>query len=366
MTAVDDRIPTKVVRNADVLGRAGRRHRMIWWVGILVGGLVVTIVLGISLGPVRISPAVVWKVVGHHAIGWPADVTWKVSDDNIVWLVRFPRVLLGAVVGAGLAITGVALQALVRNVLADPFVLGVSSGASTGAAAAILFGFGASLGASSLTASAFLGALAATAVVLLIAKVGGRVTSTRLLIAGVAVGYAFQAVTSFLIFATDSREGIRAVVFWLLGSLSLARWSSLPVVTVLVVGTLAVLLAWGRRLDAIAIGDETALALGTDPVRFRIKVFVLVSICIGAVVAVSGVIAFVGLVVPHVTRRLVGAEHRRVLTVSALIGAIFLIWADVCARIAFQPRDIPIGILTAIVGTPFLLALVRRFHAAAT
>lgn len=359
-------VASKGTDPVDDLGRTTRRRRTLWWVGSLSAGLVVTIVLGVSLGPVPIAPSVVWKVIGNHLIGWPGEVTWQASDDNIVWLVRFPRVLLGALVGAGLAITGVALQALVRNVLADPFVLGVSSGASTGATAAILFGVGASLGASSLTGSAFIGALAATAIVLAIARSGGRLTSTRLLLAGVAVGYALSAVTSFLIFASDSREGVRAVLFWLLGSLSLARWASLPAAAVIVLASLILLVAWGRRLDAIAIGDETALALGTNPARFRIQGFVLVSICVGAVVAVSGVISFVGLVVPHVARRLVGGEHRRVLAVSALIGAIFLIWADVAARVAFQPREIPIGIVTAIVGTPFLLVLVRRFHAAVT
>ena len=348
----------------DDLDRLAKRRRTIWWVGSLLAVLLVSIVAGVSLGPVPIAPADVWRIVGHHLFDRPRNATWARSDDNIVWLVRFPRVLLGALVGAGLAITGVALQALVRNVLADPFVLGVSSGASTGAAAAILFGFGASLGSASLTGSAFLGALVATVVVLLIARVSGRMTSTRLLLAGVTVGYAFSAITSFLIFASNSREGIRAVVFWLLGSLALARWESLPVAAAVVVATILVLLGWSRRLDAIAIGDDTALALGTDPLRFRVKVFVLVSFCVASVVAVSGVIAFVGLVVPHLARRLVGAEHGRVLVVSALIGASFLIWADVFARIAFQPREVPIGIVTAIVGTPFLLVLVRRFHAA--
>jgi len=150
----------------------------------------------------------------------------------------------------------------------------------------------------------------------------------------------------------------------LLGSLALAEWSSVPAAALVVAATVVVLLAWGRRLDALAIGDETALALGTHPGRFRIQVFVVVSVCVGAVVAVSGTIAFVGLVVPLLARRLVGGEHRRVVGVAALLGAMFLIWADVFARVAFRPGEIPIGIVTAIVGTPFLLVLVRRFHSA--
>lgn len=357
---------TSALEIAADLGRARRRMHTLWWTGGLSVLLLVTIVLGISLGPVSISPVTVWRSIGHHAIGLPQQIAWDTSDDNIVWLVRAPRVLLGVIVGAGLAIAGVALQALVRNVLADPFLLGVSSGASTGAAAAILFGFGAGLGASSLAGSAFLGALAATATVLTIARVGGVMTSTRLLLAGVAVGYALLAVTNFMIFASGARDGVQAVLFWLLGSLALARWSSVLLPALIVLASLATLIAWGRRLDALAIGDETALALGTNPERFRIEVFVLVSICVGAVVAVSGTIAFVGLVVPHLARRLVGAEHRRVLPVAALIGGIFLVWADLFARASFPPGEIPIGIVTAIAGTPLLFVLVRRFHAAVT
>lgn len=353
--------PTAAFDALDDLG-GSRRRRTLWLLGMLGVGTVVTMVLGVSLGPVSISPVTVWRVIGHHTVDWPRNLDVDASEDNIVWLVRLPRVVLGVIVGAGLAVTGVALQALVRNVLADPFLLGVSSGASTGAVATILFGLSASLGAGALSGSAFAGALAATGLVLVIARVSGRLTSTRLLLAGVAVGYALSAVTSFLIFASGARDGAQAVLFWLLGSLALARWSSVPLAATVLTATVVVLVAWGRRLDALAIGDETTLALGTHPGRFRIQVFVVVSVCIGAVVAVSGTIAFVGLVVPHFARRVVGGEHRRVLPAAALIGAIFLGWADVFARVAFQPGEIPIGIVTAIVGTPFLLVLVRRFH----
>jgi iron complex transport system permease protein len=187
----------------------------------------------------------------------------------------------------------------------------------------------------------------------------------RLLLAGVAVGYALYAATSFLIFASDSQEGARTVLFWLLGSLALASWStSLAIVAIVVVFTLALLTLWGRRLDALAIGDETAHTLGISPTRFRAQLLVLVSLCVGAVVAASGGIGFVGLVIPHVARCFVGSAHRRVVPVAALIGAIFLLWADVVGRTILQPRELPIGIITALVGAPFLLILVRRFHAA--
>lgn len=348
----------------DDLGRTARRRRGVRWLIALGAALVATVPICIGLGPVSISPRTVAEIVGQHLMGGPAGA-WTPSEDAIVWQVRAPRVLLGAVVGAGLAATGMALQAMVRNVLADPYLLGVTSGASTGAAAAILFGFGAGFGAAQLSASAFLGALLATAAVFLAARTGGQVTSIRLLLAGVAVGYLLHAATSFLIFASDSPEGARGVLFWLLGSLGLAGWASLGFAAAVVAASIAVLVLWGRRLDALAIGDETARTLGVLPSRFRIRLLVVVALCVGAVVAAAGGVGFVGLVVPHVARRLVGGAHRLALPVAALIGAIFLAWADVLARVALQPREMPIGIVTAVVGAPFLLFLVRRFHAGA-
>jgi iron complex transport system permease protein len=348
----------------DDLGHAARRRSTVLWVGGLSAGLLVTLVLAVGLGAVGIAPGTVARVVGHHLVGWPSEVVWTPAQDSIVWRVRLPRVILGALVGAALAVCGVALQAMVRNLLADPYLLGVTSGASTGAAAAILFGLGAGFGENALSASAFLGALAASVAVFLVARAGGRITSLRLLMAGVAVGYALYAATSFLIFAADSAEGARSVLFWLLGSLSLARWSiPLAVVVVVVCLTIALLMVWGRRLDALAIGDETAHTLGVPPTRFRMRLLVVVSLCVGSIVAASGGIGFVGLVIPHVARRFVGAGHGRVIPVAALIGAIFLVWADVVARTVLEPRELPIGIITALVGAPFLLILVRRFHA---
>lgn len=349
---------------SDDLEYARRRRHTLSWVGGLSVLLIVTLPLAIALGPVRIPPGTVIDIVTHHLFGQPQTPQWSGAVDSIVWLVRVPRVIIGAVVGAGLAITGVALQAMVRNVLADPYILGVTAGASTGAAAFILYGvsIGAVFGVGSLTASAFVGAIAATWALFLLAKVGGQITSVRLLLAGVAIGYVLSAATSFLIFASDAAEGARDVMFWLLGSLTQVTWAStLP--TTLVVGTVLVLLVlWGRRFDALAIGDDTARALGTSPTRFRALALVAVSLCVGAVVAVAGGIGFVGLVIPHVARLCVGSAHRRIYPVAALIGASFLVWADVVARTILAPRELPLGIVTAVVGAPMLFILVRRFH----
>ncbi len=350
----------------DLLGIGARRRRFALWTGALLVLLVGSTLLGVAWGSVRLAPGVVAGVLADRA-GLPVEVTWAPSSDAIVWQVRLPRVLLGIAVGAGLAVCGVALQAMVRNVLADPYLLGINSGASSGAAAAILFGFAAGLGQHALSVSAFLGAMAASALVYGIARSGGHVTAVRLLLAGVVVGYALYATTSFLIFASGSAEGARSVLFWLLGSLGLAQWGSPLVVVLVVVGATVVLLLLGsRQLDLLMIGDATARALGTSAAAARTRLLVLVSLCIGVVVAAAGSIGFVGLVVPHLARRAVGARHAYVVPVAALMGAILLVWADIVARTLLAPQEIPIGIITSLVGAPFLLILVRRLHASTT
>ncbi len=347
----------------DDLEHARRRRHTLTWLGGLSLILLGTIPVAVGIGPVGIPPGTVVRIVGHHLSGLPALPDWPGSADTIVWLVRIPRVLLGIAVGAGLGMTGVALQALVRNVLADPYILGVTSGASTGAAATILFGVGGGMGAAGLTGSAFIGGAAATALLFLLARVGGRITSIRLLLAGVTIGFVLSAVTSFLIFLSDAPDGARAVLFWMLGSLARAQWSSIGIAVVVVLAVLVLLVFWARRFDALAVGDDSARTLGVSPDRFRALSLALVSLCVGAVVAVAGGVGFVGLVVPHIARLCVGGAHRRVFPVAALIGAIFLAWADVFARVAFAPRELPLGIVTAVVGAPFLAVLVRRFYA---
>ncbi|GAB3598658.1 iron ABC transporter permease [Microbacterium tumbae] len=334
-----------------------RRQRVLLLaLGILLAGVSVA---AVGIGPIAIPPETVVRIVaGELGIGAP----WggNSSEHAIVWLIRLPRVILGVFVGAALAMSGVAIQALVRNPLADPYLLGISSGASTGAAASILFGFGSGLGAIALTGSAFLGAMLAIVLVLSIARIGGRLVTSRLVFAGIAVGFALTALTNFLVFASESRDGARAVLFWMLGSLAQARWSSVPILVVAILLATVVHIVWSRRFDALAIGDDTALALGTDPTRFRAVAAVLVALTVAVAVAVSGLVGFVGLVVPHIARRLVGGTHRILFPTAALLGALLLVAADALARIAFAPRELPLGILTALIGTPLLIALVRR------
>lgn len=339
---------------------AALQRRTYLWMLTLIALVVVSIVICVSVGAVLIDRATVIAVISHH-LGWPVAETWTSAQESIIWAVRVPRVLLGLAVGAALAISGAALQAMVRNVLADPYVLGISSGASTGAAGTILFGLAAGAGQYALPVNAFIGALAASLLVFILARSHGRVTSVRLLLSGIAIGYALAATTSFLIFASDDVVGSRSVMFWMLGSLALARWNLFLGVTGLgaVLGTVLLYL-WAPRLDALTAGDETALTLGIRPGAARIQLLIVVSLCTGLAVAAAGAIGFVGLVVPHIARRMVGAAHHRLIPVSALLGAVLLVWADAVGRVIMSPRELPIGIVTALVGAPFLLFLIRR------
>ena len=343
----------------DSLGLAAASRRAVVWGVALLVTVLVSALLACTIGPGGVSPLTSLEILSHHLFGTPGQ--FAANQDAIVWNVRLPRVVMAVAVGAALAVSGAVLQAMVRNSLADPYVLGISSGASTGAAISILFGVGLGLGSYSLPVAAFVGAALACGLVLWIGRGGGTM---RLLLAGVAVGYALSALTSFLVFASDSAEGSRSVMFWLLGSLSLSRWDGLLVVVVVVVAaSTALLWAWSPRIDVLAVGDGTARSVGVDPDSTRRRLLLVVSASTGVAVAATGAIGFVGLVVPHLGRRLVGASHRRLLPTCALLGGLLLICGDVAARMVMAPRELPIGVVTALVGAPFLVILVRNLGA---
>ncbi|WP_424190196.1 FecCD family ABC transporter permease [Actinokineospora sp. G85] len=324
----------------------------------LVGALALSVVAGIALGPVTVPLPDVLRFLGKALTGGAIRAD-EVTDYAIVWNVRTPRVLLAAVVGAGLSAVGVAVQALVRNALADPFVLGISSGASVGATAVVVFGLFAGLGVLALSAAAFLGALGATVLVYLAARSRSGLTPLRLVLTGVALAYAFQAAMSVLVFLSPNGQAAQTVLFWLLGSLGSASWESLPLCTAGVVIAIVLLLRRGTALDVLSMGDETAASLGTDAVALRRWLFLLTAVVTGLLVAVSGAIGFVGLVLPHVVRMLVGSGHRRVLAVAPLAGAVFLIWVDLLARTLVPPEELPLGVITALVGVPVFLYVMR-------
>lgn len=323
----------------------------------LVLALLAAMTIGVSIGSVRLGVLDVWSVVAHH-LGLPVDSPGG-STDTIVWTVRTPRVVLAALVGGGLATVGATLQAAVRNPIADPYLLGISSGASVGAVAVIAFGAGAALGVWALTGAAFLGAMAAAAVVIVVAS-RRALSPLRIVLTGTAVAYAASAVASFMIYKSPNADAVRSVVFWLLGSLAGASWAKLVPSTVAVLGGLTLLWAHGRHLNALLAGDDTAAALGIDVHRLRRRLVVVTSVVTAAVVAVSGSIGFVGLLVPHAGRTLVGNDHRVLLPVCALVGATFLILVDLVARTVDSPEEIPVGIITAGIGAPFFLWALNR------
>ncbi|MBB1245093.1 iron ABC transporter permease [Streptomyces durbertensis] len=284
----------------------------------------------------------------------------ELSAYTIVWEIRFPRALLAAVVGAGLSAIGVAIQAMVRNALADPFVLGISSGAAVGANAVLLFGAFGALGVWAMSTAAFGSALLAMLLVYAVANTAHGLTPLRLVLTGTAMYYGFSAVTTLMVFFAEHGEAARSALMWLLGSLGSATWGSLPVAATAVAAGMAYLLLSARRLNALAMGDETAAALGVDAERLRRELFLVTAVVVGCVVAVSGAIGFVGLMVPHATRMLVGADHRRVLVVAPLLGAVLLVWVDVASRVLLAPIELPVGVLTAVIGVPCFLLLMRR------
>jgi iron complex transport system permease protein len=327
---------------------------------LLAAAVVLALLLAVSLGPVRVPLPDTWRIIAHHVFPGSVTPTFTAAENRIVWEFRMPRALLGIFVGSGLAVVGAVLQAVVRNPLADPFLLGVSSGASLGAVLVLVFGSQV-IGGLGLSTAAFLGALAALGIVYLLAQRSGRITAARLLLSGVAVAYLFQALFSFVLQqAQGGGEVAQQVLFWLLGSLAAARWEVLPVpAAVLSVGLVVLLVQW-RQLNALLAGEEIATSLGINVTRFRGGLFVLTSLLVGCLVAVSGAIAFVGLIVPHIARLLVGSDHRRVLPVTALAGAAFLLLVDLAARTLNQPQELGLSIVTAIFGVPFFLWLLRR------
>ncbi|MCS0637583.1 iron ABC transporter permease [Streptomyces sp. LP05-1] len=312
--------------------------------------------VAVSVGAVTVPLGDVWRIVGHHLTGGgpAADPV----TDQIVWTFRAPRVVLAALAGAGLAVSGVVLQAVVANPLADPYVLGVSSGASLGAVLVITLTTGA-LGGLGVSTAAFAGATGAVALVFLLGRRAGRLAPTRLVLSGVAVGYLFLAATSYLQLRATPTE-LRTVMFWMLGSVAGAKWEQLPLVTCVVLTGTAALVLFGRRLNALLVGDESAAALGVDTHRLRAALLLLASLLTGTVIAVAGGIGFVGLMIPHLVRLTSGADHRRLLPRSALAGAVYLVLVDLLSRTLDRPNELPLGILTALFGAPFFLWLLRR------
>ena len=339
-----------------VLMRRSRR-RAAARITVLVVVLAVVAVAAMMIGPVSIAPTQVIGIVVDHVSGVRSG-DWSASADQIVWGTRAPRVAMGIIAGAVLAAGGAVLQALVRNGLADPYLLGINSGASTGVALVVLVIGGG--GALLFSGAALAGAIGAVLLVVALAGTASRRGPIRLVLAGLAVGYALNAATSFLVFWSDSPEAARSVLFWLLGSLGSVQPVALVAAALSAGLGLVALVVIAPFIDALASGDDSARSAGIDPERARLALMVGVSAMVGVIVAAVGGVGFIGLVVPHLARRLVGGRHRAVLPVSALLGAVLLVVADTVARTVFAPQEIPVGVVTGVLGAPFLLVLLRR------
>lgn len=327
--------------------------------------LFVSILLSITLGPLSGSMTDAWRVVAFKLglSSTPEGVT--LLEQNAIWELRMPRALLAAVAGAALAICGAVLQSLLRNGLADPYLLGISSGASAGAVVVVLT---ASTAASFVMASgAFAGALAAFSLVLLLAWAAGN-GNHNIILAGVAITQLFSALTSFLIMFSADANTTRGVLFWMLGSLASSSWQTVALSAAIFAVSFVVLFCHSTALDAFTFGADSAASLGINVKRVRMVVIGVASLLAATIVSSSGAIGFVGLVLPHAARLIVGTGHRRVLPVSAALGAILLVWVDALGRTVAAPVEIPVGVITALVGVPLFITLLvkqgrgRRTH----
>ncbi|MDR1302930.1 MAG: iron ABC transporter permease [Treponema sp.] len=332
---------------------------------LLPAVLIGSVVLTVSIGAVSIDAGVVYKILKVQLFGTaPAGGSeWTTPQFHIVWHVRVPRVLLGMFTGAGLAICGAAMQALTLNPIADPFILGVSSGGSAGAALALLTPIMLFSGSGQVTVMAFIGASLASLLVYAMSRLGDstRIQPVALLLSGTAVNALMSAVTNILIFLAKSPESIATVYYWQMGSIASAQWKTLPLPAFAVTGSILFFTLNGSRFNVLMMGDEDAVALGLNVQEFRTHMMLISAFVVGSLVSVTGIIGFVGLMVPHLVRMALGiTDNRVVIPACALSGALYLIWADAGARGFFGAAEIPLGIVTAFVGAPFFVFLLLR------
>ncbi len=321
----------------------------------LVGVLTLAVLLSVGLGAASLTPGQVLAVLATHT-PWGGPVS--PADTAIVWDLRLPRILLAALVGAGLAATGAAFQGLFRNSLADPFVVGASGGAALGATLAIAIGLRFSaVGFGPVPLAAFVGALLAVAVVYVVAESGGQAPAVALLLAGATLGTLLSALVSLVMILND--RTVHEVIAWLLGGFGGRSWPQLLASGPYLCAGLAGIWLLARPLDALACGDDTAQGLGLPMTRARGAIVAVASLTTAAAVAAGGIIGFVGLVAPHAARLLFGADHRRLIPASALLGALLLLIADDLARTVVAPLEIPVGIVTAVLGAPSFLYLLK-------
>lgn len=326
--------------------------------------LLAVTVVATAIGPANISVDKVAMIILSSALSKIPMVsdhiniaqTWTDGEESIIMLVRLPRVLLSLLVGASLAVAGVTSQAIFKNPMADPYILGVSSGAAVGAAMVIVLGMGVFAG--SVQAGAFAGALVAAILVFGIARTGNKIPVETLILSGVAISAFFSAVTSFLMYI--SGNSLQRIVYWVMGAFGNATWNDVYLIVPFAVLGSIVVFAFSRDLNILLLGDESAAHLGANVSGLKVSMLALTSLIAAAAVSVSGIIGFVGLIIPHMMRILVGPDHRILIPSSILMGAMFMVGADTFSRMAVNPTEIPVGIITALIGAPFFIYLLIR------
>jgi iron complex transport system permease protein len=341
------------------------RYPYAQWLGfggfLLISAIVIVLVVAVSVGigdlPIPLSTTFAALT---NRLGWSAIELNRIHE-TVIWDYRLSRALVAAFCGAGLALSGAIMQSLLRNPLAEPYVLGISAGASTGAVTVVILGIGS--GAISLSAGAFAGAFSAFLFVAMLSN-GTRGGADRTILAGVAASQLFNAATSYIVTTSGNAQQARDVMFWLLGSFGAVRWPEFILVSVVIGLGFIICLFYARVLDAFAFGDEAASSLGVNVGQARIILFALTAVMTATIVSMVGSIGFVGLVVPHAARFLVGPVHVKLLPACAVGGAIFMVLADIASRALVPQQVLPIGVVTALVGVPFFSVILYRFQRA--
>jgi iron complex transport system permease protein len=334
--------------------RLAKPTRLSWWsVGVVTTLVAAALVTGAVLGPADIAASQVIREALSHVPGLGIESDLTAIQQDILWSWRFPRVVLGMMVGGTLALSGAAYQGVFRNPLADPYLLGIAAGAALGATLAIVTGLPAAL----LVPSAFVGGVGAVAATFVLGRTMGDRSATTLILAGVAVASFLTALTTFV--QQRNSESLREVFAWILGRLSTSGWTEVGLLAPYAAVSILVMLGYRRTLDMLAVGDGEAASLGVDVNRVRTVVVLAATAGTAAAVAVSGLIAFVGIIVPHAVRLFVGTSYRVVLPLSLLSGAGFLVAADIAARGVMAPAELPIGVVTSFLGAPFFVLVLR-------
>ena len=311
-------------------------------------------VVTLCMGAVRIPVETTWAVLLRHLFG-QSGRSIPVSMEQIVWQIRVPRIILGFLAGSGLALCGCVMQAVVQNPMADPYILGVSAGATLGATGSLFLGVGVVSG-----FWAFLGAGLAFFLVLALASADGKTTSVKLILAGMIVHALLTAFSNFIIAVAGNSDGVLSIKFWTMGALTRAGWKNIGLIAVIVAAATLFFMSQARTLDGLLLGEEAAVTIGINTFRCRLVYLLVLSLLTGALISACGTIGFVGLIIPHLSRALVGTAHRRLLPVAGLSGGLFMLWVDALARSLLPNTELPVGIFTALIGAPFFVYVMVR------